>query len=249
MMGVPYSSASPLPSHVGIHKVMFKRVLRSEGIKVVDDLVLDYVNKRMLRGDKNGYQQVLNRVCLRQANRMIEKWWGYPVFVKPADSGSSFGVSKVYNEQNLRPAVKEAKKFSQWVIIEPAINGVELTVGFVGKTVLPPILIIPKKGEFFDYASKYEVGGAYEICPAPVDKKLINRLKQVSLKIKAAVGIETYGRVDFIYDEKADKLYPLEVNTIPGMTPTSLLPQAVLSFGWSYQELLDKIIELGINKG
>ncbi len=244
LLGIPYTSASPLPSQIGMNKWLFKRVLQSEGLTTVSDIVLDYVTKRILVNENGGYRQVLSRICLRQTVRLIAEKWSYPVFVKPADSGSSFGISKVKNESQLRPAVKEATKFSRQVIIEPSLEGKELTVTFVGKTVLPPILIIPHKGEFFDYASKYEEEGAEEICPAPIDSKLSRRLQRLTLKIKKVVGVETYGRVDFVYKPDEDVIYPLEINTVPGMTTTSLVPKAAAAFGWSNQRLLDEIIRL-----
>ncbi len=248
ILKLPYTSASPLASYIGMNKWLFKKALATEGIKVSDDIILDYINQRMVIGRGGNYKKILNRVCLRQTSRLIKELWSYPIFVKPVDSGSSFGITKVSKEKELRAAVKTARQFSQQILIEPTIKGKELTVSFVGKTVLPTILIIPQKGKFFDYPSKYETGGAKEICPAPIDSKLNNRLKRLTRTIKQIVGVETYGRVDFIYNETEDQLYPLEINTIPGMTATSLLPKAARTFGWSNSQLLDEILQLALVK-
>ncbi|NOY14879.1 MAG: D-alanine--D-alanine ligase [bacterium] len=242
MMGLSYSSAGPLASQIGMNKVAFKRVLKSEKLPTIDDVVLDYDNDRVLIGDKSGYAQVSGGVDLGLTAKLIDGRLGYPVFVKPADSGSSFGVSRVEQASDVKSAVDKAKRFGRMVIIEKEVAGDELTVSFVGKTILPPILIKPKKGVFFNYESKYTNGGAEEICPAPVPMETEKVLKRLSLKIKQAVGVETYGRVDFMMDKKTGGIYPLEINTIPGMTKTSLLPKAAAAFGWPPERLLDEII-------
>ncbi len=246
MMKIPYSSASPLPSQIGMNKLSCKRVLKTENIPVIDDVVLDYKSKRILTGDQKGYKEILNKVCLRRTAEIIRTKLSYPVFVKPNDSGSSYGISKVTTEKELRPAVKEAKKYSDIIIIEKDIKGKELTVGFVGKTILPPILIIPKAADYFDYTSKYEINGANEICPAPIPSKTTTRLKKLTLKIRKILDIETYARVDYIWDEEKDIIYTLEVNTVPGMTSTSLFPRAARTYGWTYPELLENIINTAL---
>ncbi len=242
LLKIPYSSASALASRLAMNKTIFKRVVKTEAIQVADDLVLDYVGQRMLAGSPAGYKQILSRVCLRQSQRLIKSEFGYPVFIKPDDAGSSLGISKVSQISELRPAVKEARKYSDIILIEKAVSGVELTVSFVGKEILPSILIKPKKANFFDYQSKYSLGGSDEICPAPIPARLETRLKRLTLKIKKIIGIKTYGRVDYIWNDKTDEIYTLEANTVPGMTATSLLPRAALAYGWPAKELLNKII-------
>ena len=127
------------------------------------------------------------------------------------------------------------------IIIEEYLRGMEVSCGVLGNEVLPVIEIVPKN-EFFDYESKYTESGAQEICPARISKKLSERIQKLALKVFETIKGKGYARVDFII--KNDKPYILEINTLPGMTATSLLPKEALTAGMSYSQLLDKIIEL-----
>ena len=243
LMGIRYTGASVEASVIGFDKFLFKQVMRASNVNVPKDIVLDYKARRLWIGDGTGYKELYGRVCLKHTQSAVKEYLSYPVFVKPDVSGSSFGVTKVKAPKELTPAIKLAKKFGNRVIIEQAIEGLELTIGFVGKHLLPPVLIKPKKGEFFDYASKYEQGGAEEICPAPVSKKIQKALKEEAKNVIAGLGDVKYGRIDAMYSEKEDKIYILEINTLPGMTPTSLLPQEARAYGWTDARLLEEIIE------
>ena len=165
-----------------------------------------------------------------------------PCFVKPADNGSSVGVTKVVSEIELREALKEAEKFSKNVLIEEQIVGREFSVGILDGKALPPIEIIAS-GDFYNYQVKYQAGLAHEICPAPLDKKHTKKLQDYAERAHKVLRLGSYSRIDFIMDEQGEFFF-LEANALPGMTPTSLLPQEAAAQGLDYTALCLKLIEL-----
>jgi len=172
----------------------------------------------------------------------------FPCFVKPHNQGSSVGASIVRSKKDLKKAVKLAKKYSGKIIIEEYLKGTEVTCAVLGNEkpiALPVIEIIPLKGKFFDYTSKYTESGSEEIVPARISKGLTKKVQNLAIKVYRTVGCRGFGRVDFILK---DNKYPivLEINTIPGLTPMSLVPKAAKAAGISYRSLLDKIIRYAI---
>lgn len=174
-----------------------------------------------------------------------------PVVVKPTDRGSSAGTRVVKKIQELLPAIQEAAKFSANVMVQKYIEGREFTCGVIeikGKLkTLPPTEIVPKLRGFFDYYSKYTTGASREITPPRIDKKEIEKIKKLALKAHRAIGARGMSRTDFMQDESG-KFYVLEINTIPGMTATSLLPQEARAAGIEFRELLDLIISSALKK-
>ena len=161
-------------------------------------------------------------------------------FVKPNSNGSSFGVSKVDHKKNLEEAVKEARKYSNDVIIEKAYNSAEYTVGILKGEALQPLEIIAEDKEgFYDYEAKYLRKGTKKV--EVVDNTIKDQLKNIALKAFYKHGCQTWGRVDFVYDGK--DLGVLEINTVPGFTEKSLFPLAAKMSGINYQELITNIIE------
>ena len=161
-------------------------------------------------------------------------------FVKPNSNGSSFGVSKVDHKKNLEEAVKEARKYSNDVIIEKAYNSAEYTVGILKGEALQPLEIIAEDKEgFYDYEAKYLSKGTKKV--EVVDNTIKDLLKNIALKAFYKHGCQTWGRVDFVYDGK--DLGVLEINTVPGFTEKSLFPLAAKMSGINYQELITNIIE------
>jgi len=180
----------------------------------------------------------------------IPKEFSPSLVVKPNTMGSSIGVSIVKSESEFRKAVEYIRKNypSQEIIAQEYLEGaIEIQCGVLQKkdgnfVVLPPIEIIPKKNVFFDYDSKYLVGGATEITPpVSVSIKVADELSQLSINVHTLLGLRTYSRNDFLIHKK--KIYFLEANTLPGMTATSLLPQEAKAIGISYTQLLDFLIE------
>lgn len=178
----------------------------------------------------------------------------FPAVVKPADGGSSVGVTIVETADYLQEAIKEASKHSRDILIQEYIEGRELTCGVLddglGNAIaLPPTEIIPVARKFFDYQAKYIVGASREVTPPDLSEKTIKIIQDIALKAHKAIGCSGMSRTDVIIkNSESSKIYVLEINTIPGLTETSLLPQEALAAGISFAELLDKIISAALNK-
>ena len=169
----------------------------------------------------------------------------YPCVVKPNISGSSVGITIVRNESQLKSAISNALKHDRQIIIEEYIDGVEITVPILGEEPLPIIEICPKNS-FFDYEAKYTKGRCNEIVPARITDEQTKTAQALALKIHRVLGCSGITRTDFIL--KNNKLYFLEINTIPGMTEISLCPKSAKTAGINFPDLLDKIINLALNK-
>lgn len=174
-----------------------------------------------------------------------------PVVIKPADRGSSVGVSIVRRKEDIEPAILKASAVSQNIMAQEFIEGVEMTCGVLddGKNNLTPLLpteIVPVLGAFFDYESKYKESGSEEITPARVPDEVIKEAQDIALRAHVLLGCRDFSRTDMIWDKKRNKIYTLEINTIPGLTAQSLLPKAAAVCGISFSKLLDRIIKSAI---
>ena len=176
----------------------------------------------------------------------IEEVIGYPCVVKPCSCGSSVGISIVDDRAGLEAALAEAERYEDNILVEKKIEGRELTVGMLDGEVLPSVEIIPTEG-FYDYKNKYQAGKTVEICPAPISDEIKAALEEQTKRAFAALRLAGYARFDYIVDENGDP-WCLEANTLPGMTPTSLLPQMAQANGMSYGALCSKIVELAMKK-
>ena len=177
---------------------------------------------------------------------LIEEKIGYPCVVKPCSCGSSVGISIVDDRTGLEIALAEAEKYEDSILVEKKIEGRELTVGILDGEVLPAIEIIPTEG-FYDYKNKYQAGKTIEICPAPISEEIRSALEEQTRRAFEALRLSGYSRFDYIVDENGDP-WCLEANTLPGMTPTSLLPQMAQATGMTYGGLCSKIVELALKK-
>lgn len=225
VLGIKYTGSGYLGSALAMDKGLTKSVLIQNKIKTPAG---DYYN---LEDEKNGN---------------IYNWNHFPCVVKPCSGGSSVGITKANNAEDFKESVKESFKFEQEVVVEQFIKGREFSVGVIEGKALPPIEIIPKSG-FYDYKSKYQSGLTVEICPADIDKETDKKLRSAAEECFKVLKLQAYGRIDFLVDEKGDA-YCLEANTLPGMTPTSLLPQEANVVGLNYGELCEKIIEISLKK-
>ena len=178
--------------------------------------------------------------------KAFEEKIGYPCVVKPCSCGSSVGISIVDNKEELDAALKLAQEYEEYVLIEKKIEGRELTVGILDGEVLPVIEIIPTEG-FYDYTNKYQAGKTLEICPAEIEESVREVVAEQTRLAFDALRLSGYSRFDFIVD-KSGKPWCLEANTLPGMTPTSLLPQMAAANGIEYGKLCLKIVELAQRK-
>ena len=228
--GIPFTGSDVLPSALAMNKILFLRLLGARGFSVP------------------------RFVAVHKHEKVIDSFdhFGLPVVVKPADRGSSVGVSIVREPAELYVALQNAFRFSRDAIIQEYIPGHEVTCsvlddGLSDAVPLPVTEIIPKNGGFFDYNAKYTPGATDEITPARLTDEGTELVQRTAVAVHRAVGASGMSRTDMIIGEDGD-LYILEVNTIPGMTPTSLLPQAAKAHGLTLQDLFDRIIEGGLRK-
>ena len=171
---------------------------------------------------------------------------GLPCVIKPASCGSSVGVSIINNVDEIDAAIKASAKYERYLLAEEMIKGREFTIAILDGKALPPVEIIPKCG-FYDYKNKYQSGLTEEICPAELSDEQNTRLADAALKAFSALRMEMYGRADFILGVDGE-FYCLEVNALPGMTPTSLLPQEAAAVGIGYDELCELLVKLAYEK-
>ncbi len=203
--------------------------------------------------DKSLTKTVLSRtivpvpvgITLRKGEETYESP-GFPCVVKPCSGGSSVGTTIVHGPEEYDNALALAFRYEDSVIVERFISGRELTVGVVDGRAMPVIEIIPKSG-FYDYKSKYQPGMTDELCPAPITAEETARVQALAEEAYRALRLEAYGRVDFIMDGEG-VCWCLEANTLPGMTPTSLIPQMGAAMGLDYGELCQKLIEVSLKK-
>ncbi|PIR13256.1 D-alanine--D-alanine ligase [Candidatus Falkowbacteria bacterium CG11_big_fil_rev_8_21_14_0_20_39_10] len=232
MIGMPYVFSGCLASALGMNKYKTKVLARDKGVESAEDLIL-------VKG-KN-----------YDTNILISEL-GLPIVIKPIELGSSVGMSIAKTKEELEKGIKLAFKHDEEVLLEQFIKGRELTVAVMGAKynpeALPVIEIIPKASEWFDYKAKYEPGASEEVCPAQIPDKVRDKAQDLAKKVYSAVGCKDLARVDFIWSKDDDKLYLLEINTIPGMTATSLAPQAAKAAGLEFPEFLDRLIEGNVKK-
>lgn len=220
--GVKYTGSGYLGSALAMNKTLSKKLFEASGIATPPGITVDKNDKEFANA-------------------------GFPCVVKPCSGGSSVGTSIVNNEKEYADALKLAFKYEEKVIVERYIKGRELTVGVIEGKAMPVIEIIPKEG-FYDYKNKYQPGLTLDICPAPIDEQTTGRIQRLAEKVHETLMIEAYSRSDFLMDGETGVLYCLEANTLPGMTPTSLIPQMGVVMGMDFGELCERIIEASMRK-
>ncbi len=226
LLNIPYQGSGVLGSALAMNKVVTKQLYEKAGLPVPP-------------------YDVLNRGETVDAETCVAEF-GLPLVVKPVEAGSSVGMSIVKSADDLGGALDLAGEFDDTILIESFIEGTEITVGVIGNNkleALPLIEIIPDKShEFFDYEAKYTAGISQEIFQARIADELTQKAQEYALLAHQALFCKGYSRTDMIL--KDDEMYVLETNTIPGMTATSLFPQAAQQAGMSFSQVLDKLIEL-----
>lgn len=170
----------------------------------------------------------------------------FPCVVKPCSGGSSIGVSIVHDKAEYERALKEAFRWENELVIEEYVKGREFSVGVIDFQALPIIEIVPVEG-FYDYKNKYKAGSTVETCPAELSEQITKEMQGYAEKVAEVLGLNTYSRTDFLLDAE-DHIFCLEANTLPGMTPTSLLPQEAKVTGVDFNQLCEKLIESSMRK-
>lgn len=169
-----------------------------------------------------------------------------PCVVKPCCGGSSIGVSIVRTKEEYEDALKEAFRWEEEVLIEDFVEGREFSVGVLNGEALPVIEIAPVEG-FYDYKNKYKAGSAVETCPADLTEEIAKQMQDYAVEVTKALGLGAYSRMDFLLNDK-NQMFCLEANTLPGMTPTSLLPQEAQAVGIGFEELCERLIQSSFKK-
>ena len=226
LVDIPYSTSGVLVEAMTFDKFVLNQYLRGYGVAVADSMLI-----------RRGYEHLVSE-------DEIERRIGMPCFVKPATDGSSFGVSKVKDKDQLAPALRKAMLESDEIMVEQYLEGTEITIGCYKtseKEVLLPITEVVTKNEFFDYDAKYN-GQVEEITPARISEDWTRRVREITSHIYDILHCNGIIRIDYIIS-KEGKIRMLEVNTTPGMTPTSFIPQQVKAAGMTMTEVLTDIVE------
>lgn len=220
---IRYTGSDYCGSLLAMDKDLSKKLIRYCGVPTADWLLVD-------AGEQS----------LQKVRELI----GFPCVIKPVHCGSSVGVSMVDVEEDWADAVRTATEYEPLVLAEKKISGREFSVGVMEGRALPPIEIIPLIG-FYDYKNKYQKGLTKEVCPAELDPKQTQTIGEYAVAVHVALRLGSYSRIDFILGGDGE-FYCLEANTLPGMTPTSLLPQEAEQTGLSYADLCDKIVQMSL---
>jgi D-alanine-D-alanine ligase len=228
LIDVAYVGAGVAASAVAMDKDLFKKILRDSGIPVAP-------HHAIRLGDP------------------VTNPFGYPVFVKPARLGSSVGISKVHDESELEPAVTLARRHDEKVLVEEFVVGMEVECGVLGNRVPPPIASLPGRidtleHEWYDFASKYDEGGMELVIPPELPQETIALVQQRAVDAFTASECEGLARVDFFVRESDGEVIVNELNTMPGFTATSVYAKLFEASGVSYPELLDRLIELALER-
>lgn len=236
LANIPYVGAGVLGSAVGMDKIIQKRLFRQAKLRIPK------------------YTSFLSSMCLDDSRKVVaeaEKALRYPMFVKPANTGSSVGISKAHNKKELLAAITVAASYDRKVIIEQGIRDLrEIEVSVLGNDTPEASIageIIPSN-EFYDYDAKYVDGKSRAVIPADLPKKVMKEVRSLALKAFVALDCAGMARADFFVTRKYHRVYLNEINTIPGFTSISMYPKLWEATGISYPELLDRLIELAIER-
>ena len=235
MAGIAYAGCGVLGSALGMDKEKAKLIFRAVGLPIVDWLT---VRRNEVEGD-------VEAVCAR-----VEARFPYPVFVKPANAGSSVGVGKAHSRVELLGALRTAVEYDTKALVEPGVNARELECGVLGNE--QPIAsivgeVVPNR-EFYDYRAKYLDDASRLYIPAPIPQETAEALRRMAVEAFLALDLSGLARVDFFLDKDSDAVYVNEVNTMPGFTQISMYPKLWEASGIPYPVLLDRLIQLGLER-
>ena len=238
LLKVPYVGCKVLASGICMDKVYAKMIFEKANINQAKAVVVN---------TKNGYTYVdeeLNHISttIEEICKIVNEKLKYPVFVKPSNSGSSVGVSKAENDEELKNSIQEAAKYDKEILIEQGINGKEIECAVLGMDDVKASCVL-SADEFYDYDSKYKNAESKTIIPADVSKEISEKIRKTAIKAFKAVKGSGLARVDFFVDKETDEIYLNEINTMPGFTNISMYPKLWENCGLTYSKLLDRLIE------
>ena len=247
LLKIPYVGCKVLASSICMDKVYAKMVFEKANIKQTKYIVLNSSNKDYIYIDEelNYVNMQTDAIC-----KMVEEKLGYPVFVKPSNSGSSVGVNKAENKKELIKAIEIASKYDKEILIEEGIDGKEVECAVLGTDNPEASCVgqILSADEFYDYDSKYKNAESKTLIPADIDKQTEEEIRKTAVKAFKAVRGTSLSRVDFFVDRKTNEVYLNEINTMPGFTTISMYPKLWEYCNVKYTELLDKLVELALKE-
>ena len=234
MLNIPYVGSGVLASALAMDKYKAKQLFESVNIPTA----------------KGKLYRIMDTTDVTEIVEDIVNNFSVPFVIKPNREGSTVGLTIVKKHDEINEAIERATESDEYILVEQFIKGKELTVPVLGKmneeTALPIIEIIPKN-ELYDYESKYSEGGSEHIIPARISDELTEQIQNYAVRAHQALGCETYSRADFLLTDDG-KPYILEVNTLPGMTPTSLFPDSAKAVNMSYEEMVEKLVQLTVEQ-
>lgn len=246
MINLPYVGCGILASSVGMDKVYTKIIFEKAGIPQTKHEYIKASNDEFTYVYKDFSEEKME---LNNIVEKIEKSLTYPMFVKPSNSGSSVGVKKANNNKELQEAIINASKYDTKILVEEGIIGREIECAVLGKEeiITSPVGEVLSAEDYYSFDAKYNNQESKTAIPADIDKEISNEIRDLSIKAFKAIDGKGLSRVDFFVENKTNKIYINEINTMPGFTTISMYPKLFEQIGISYTEILDKLIELEYN--
>lgn len=244
---VPYVGCRVLSSSISMDKVYTKIIFEKAGLNQAKYIYIRKNDGKYIYIDENFDEMVYT---LEEVTKVIEEKLEYPMFVKPSNSGSSIGINKAQNTENLKEEIEYAAKFDKKILIEEGINGREVECAVLGNEEVEASCIgeVLSAEEFYSFDSKYNNSESATIIPAKIPKEISEEIRKNAIKAFKAVNGSGLSRVDFFIENDTNKIIINEINTLPGFTQISMYPKLFEAVGIQYSDLLDKIIELAIKK-
>jgi D-alanine-D-alanine ligase len=232
ILGIPYTASGVSACMRCADKVLSKHAMLDAGIATPDFYSFT--------------ETAFKELGAAEALGDIEERLEFPIVVKPADQGSALGVRFARSAADVPPALVAAFSYSHKVLLERHVHGRELAVSILGDEPLPVVEAVPREEDFYDFSARYTIGRTSFVCPAQLGDALTDAAQSLALDVFRLLGCRGFARVDLMLEEGTDQLFVLEVNAIPGLTETSLLPQAADAAGIGFDELIGRIVEMAL---
>ena len=247
LLNKPYVGCKVLSSSISMDKVYAKFIFENSNIDQAKYVYIRSYNDKYIYIDKEFNETIVN---LDDIAKIVENKLGYPVFVKPSNSGSSIGINKAKNKLELEKYIEEAAKYDRKILIEVEIKGREVECAILGNedVMASGVGEILSAEEFYTFDAKYKNNDSRTVIPADIDEKIVKKIRETAIKAFKAVDGKGFARVDFFVENKTNDIKIIEINTIPGFTQISMYPKLWEQEGVAYGELLDKLIDLALEE-
>jgi D-alanine-D-alanine ligase len=232
ILGIPYTASGVSACIRCADKVLSKHAMRDAGLPTPDFYSFT--------------ETAFKELGAAEALGDIEERLAFPIVVKPADQGSALGVRFARSPADVPPALVAAFSYSHKVVLERHVHGRELAVSILGDEALPIVEAVPREEDFYDFSARYTIGRTSFVCPAQLGDAVTERAEALALDVFRLLGCRSFARIDLMLEEDTGELYVLEANAIPGLTETSLLPQAADAAGIGFDELIGRIVEMAL---